>query len=494
MKILNKKLILGVVLSIFVFFSFLVAFSHKQDMTQEDYGVLNTGGGNNNITHNYYKGISEAMYERLQDKYGATKSLIRNFIKTLKKENVSPADFEKKLEEIAQHYQALVQRLESFTPQDPETNKLKEAAQAALKKGEYDKAEKLLNKASDRDKAVADQLEKEMEKMQAAFTQRRLSAAAGKASNGDLQMTQLKYAGAAAYFEEAVNLVPDREEEVLIDYLNQAGTAYQDAGLYAQAQPLLEKSLTLREQLFSEDDIKIASALNNLATLYDFMGDYEQALPLYQRSLKIKEKVLGSQHPSVATTLKNLARLYELMGDYGQAFPLYNQVLEIATKILDNQQHPHSSIILANLASVCDMIGEQALPLYQKILEIRKKVLGSQHPLVTITLNDLAGLYKSMGEYEQALPLYQQALKIQEKVLGSQHPNIITTLNNLAGLYYSMKNYGQAQIVLQRSMNITKNKFKLGIDYPALQETRAYQQCVKNTLKTKLFPHLQFFK
>ena len=61
--------------------------------------------------------------------------------------------------------------------------------------------------------------------------------------------------------------------------------------------------------------------------------------------------------------------------------------------------------------------------MYEEILQILEAKLGPEHPdVVTLTLNNLATLYKSMGDYEKALPLYQRALEISEKVLGPQHP------------------------------------------------------------------------
>ena len=57
----------------------------------------------------------------------------------------------------------------------------------------------------------------------------------------------------------------------------------------------------------------MATGLNNLAALYDSQGRYSEAEPLYQRSLTMREKVLGPEHPSVAASLNNLAGFY-----YGQ--------------------------------------------------------------------------------------------------------------------------------------------------------------------------------
>jgi tetratricopeptide (TPR) repeat protein len=49
-----------------------------------------------------------------------------------------------------------------------------------------------------------------------------------------------------------------------------------------------------------------------------------------------------------------------------------------------------------------------------------------------------------MGDYEKPLLFYQKALEIIEKVLGPQHPYDSSTLNNLAGLYESMGDHEKA--------------------------------------------------
>jgi hypothetical protein len=45
--------------------------------------------------------------------------------------------------------------------------------------------------------------------------------------------------------------------------------------------------------------------------VYRTQGQYAQAGPLYQRALAIKEKALGPEAPLVATSLNNLAALYD---------------------------------------------------------------------------------------------------------------------------------------------------------------------------------------
>ncbi len=69
----------------------------------------------------------------------------------------------------------------------------------------------------------------------------------------------------------------------------------------------------------------MAASFNNLALLYNDQGLYAEAEPLYQRSLAIWEKALGPEHPQVATSLNNLALLYDAQGKYAEAEPLYKR-------------------------------------------------------------------------------------------------------------------------------------------------------------------------
>ena len=55
----------------------------------------------------------------------------------------------------------------------------------------------------------------------------------------------------------------------------------------------------------------VATVLNNLGQVAKVQGRYAKAEPLIKRSLAIREKVLGPDHPDVARSLNNLAELYD---------------------------------------------------------------------------------------------------------------------------------------------------------------------------------------
>src|SRR6202048_5261770 len=82
--------------------------------------------------------------------------------------------------------------------------------------------------------------------------------------------------------------------------LNKKVIELTNAGRYADAIPIAQQVLAIREKALGRDHPDVATALNNLAALYKSQGRYADAEPLYQRSLTIREKALGRDDPDVA--------------------------------------------------------------------------------------------------------------------------------------------------------------------------------------------------
>src|ERR1700712_4664905 len=82
------------------------------------------------------------------------------------------------------------------------------------------------------------------------------------------------------------------------------------AGKYAEALPLAQKSLALRENELGPDHANVAMPLNDLGTIHYNLGQYAVAELLYKRALAIREKTLGADHAEVAMILNDLGELY----------------------------------------------------------------------------------------------------------------------------------------------------------------------------------------
>lgn len=59
-----------------------------------------------------------------------------------------------------------------------------------------------------------------------------------------------------------------------------------------------------------------------------------------------------------------------------------------------------------------------------KVLQIREKCLGKEHLEVAQSLNNIAVLLKTVGNYEEAESLYKRSIAIKEKALGQNHPQV----------------------------------------------------------------------
>jgi tetratricopeptide (TPR) repeat protein len=253
-------------------------------------------------------GISKAQYRRLAEELGVTHAALKSFFTILERAQVPPEDLDRTFRQIAASYKELQAKLQRVASDDPAIVALKSDAREALEAGEYARAEVLLNDASAKDLEVAQEL-------QETAATRLCSAAASRAANGDLNMTQLAYAKAAAYYRQAVEVlesVPTARQE-LAEYLSAWGLASYRAGEYPAVTMPWQRALAIREEVLGAKHPDVATSLNHLALLYDDQGRYAEAEPLYQRALAIHEEVLGPAHPQVATVRENYAALREAM-------------------------------------------------------------------------------------------------------------------------------------------------------------------------------------
>ena len=110
------------------------------------------------------------------------------------------------------------------------------------------------------------------------------------------------------------------------------------------------------------------------------------------------------------------------------------------------ERHPDTLTSMNNLAYLYQSQGdyEQALPLYQKANTLSMEVLGERHPDTLRSMNNLALLYDSQGDYEQALPLYLKANTLSMEVLGDRHPKTLISLSNLAAFFVTTQDENMA--------------------------------------------------
>jgi CHAT domain-containing protein/Tfp pilus assembly protein PilF len=279
-----------------------------------------------------------------------------------------------------------------------------------------------------------------------------------------------KYADATPLAERALAirekaLGPD--DPTVARDLNNLALLLQATNRLTEAEPLFHRALTIIEKSYGPDHPIVATGLNNLAELLRATNRLTDAEPLYRRALKIFEKSYGPDHPTVATNLNNLALLLQATNRLAEAEPLMRRALAIH-ETSSGPDHPAVAIDLNNLALLLQTTGRlaEAEPLYRRALIIDERSYGPDHPTVARDLNNLALLLQATNRLAEAEPLFRRALTIQEKSYGPNHPTVATDLNNLAELLRATNRLADAEPLYRRALAIDENSY--GPDHPTV--------------------------
>ena len=128
--------------------------------------------------------------------------------------------------------------------------------------------------------------------------------------------------------------------------------------------------------------------------------------------------------------------------------------------------HPHVSVSLNNLAGLLRMQGdnEAAKPLYERALGINERAFGEDSIKLATLLGNLAGALADLGDLDGALALQERALALRVRAFGPASTDVAVTLHNLAGVLRDLGRYDEVQPMLERALEIDEQA--LGADHP----------------------------
>lgn len=111
-----------------------------------------------------------------------------------------------------------------------------------------------------------------------------------------------------------------------------------------------------------------------------------------------------------------------------------------------------------NIAEVYRPLGqyEEALNLHQSALATRDSLLDAQHPSIGDSYHNTANTLYNLGQFEEALKYHEKALAIRESSPDSQKYRLAYSYNNIALSYRGMKQYQKALDYHQKALAIRK--------------------------------------
>ncbi|HTE34427.1 MAG TPA: CHAT domain-containing tetratricopeptide repeat protein [Chryseolinea sp.] len=264
-------------------------------------------------------------------------------------------------------------------------------------------------------------------------------------------------------------------DENYLTIINDLGLAYAKTGDYANAEKLLNKTISIKTELGTGSSTDLSRTLLNLATVHGDQGHVEQAEQIYKRVIA---GGLSQSDPDVYTqAVNNLIALYETNNMNKKALSLADAQSAQFSKtnelpLLGFELHVTRGRLLRKLGqydraqTVLDSLGRELAARkddnlstiqIQRLQEIGLldfetglfhnaeknllqafRLLKSQQPvnnaMLTELLNNLASVYEKIGLQEKAQIYYQDALALCVQTHGENSLYALTLQSNIAGI------------------------------------------------------------
>lgn len=215
---------------------------------------------------------------------------------------------------MAELYLAQKTLLMQFSSEDPEVASLLRLARQALEIPDFSLAEEILNEASQQDQQAAQNLPQ-------SATTRLTSAAIAQNTNGNLQVVQLSFVKAQAYYRKALTLLPSSNKEYRGNVLVNLANAIAQGGIGIEGENI-------------QNSLRDAVATYRLALTLLTEEEFPQQWASTQRSLGIALSQHGER-----TTGAESTRLHQA------AETAYREALTVYTK----EQFPQDSALTQGL-------------------------------------------------------------------------------------------------------------------------------------------------
>ncbi len=272
----------------------------------------------------------------------------------------------------------------------------------------------------------------------------------GVAMGEDPTASELLQAGA-----ERIDALAD-QPATQAAFMETIGRVYTVLGRIDRAEPLLERSLAIRETHSGRDALALATGLQRVAELRDVAGRYDDAEPLIRRAVEILERAPGDG-PELASSLNVLGNVLWHQGRMEDAEAVHRRALEMRERTLAGD-HPELAASLHNLGALRYLAGDlaEAERLYRRSIEIEEAAHGPDGYQLATSLHTLAIVYQDQQRFEEALALERRALAIRERVLGPDHWHVALSLTTLGNIQRELGRPATAEPLIRRAIEVAE--------------------------------------
>ena len=264
---------------------------------------------------------------------------------------------------------------------------------------------------------------------------------------GYIQYRNIELGKSLATFQECLQLLQNSSNKAEVAAtLNCIGVLYfhLPKADTTSAMQNFNKALTIRKQIYGNENIHVATTLNNIGRVRYIKGEYDLALKNYLEALRLRRLLLGNDHLDIAATVYNAGQTFHQLGLSERALQCYREFLKITIPQV-GREHRDVAIMLKCMAQIHheQKAYDEALSLYNEALSVGRAALG-MHAEVASVLNKIGNLHYECGDLDAALDTYKQGLEVERSVLDRLHPNISVTLTNIGQIYKQRGEYTSA--------------------------------------------------
>jgi tetratricopeptide (TPR) repeat protein len=269
---------------------------------------------------------------------------------------------------------------------------------------------------------------------------------------GTIHLRAGRYAEAVVYHAMAATLVdadPEAEPLLVAAALVNLAASYNQLGAPAQAEPLLERALSIEEGVLGPHHPELASTLIDLGNAVYARGELQRCRALYERAIVLLEATKPDA-AELGMALSNFAAVVGAQGDDAEALRRQRQALALFERTL-GPNHLYVATTLGNIASrepPADAMRsiERAIAIYESH--------DPEHPGIGYAFNELADLHNTAGRSDLALAPAKRALAVREKKLGASHPDVAWSLHVLGDTLLAVGRVEEAIPKLERALAI----------------------------------------
>ena len=258
------------------------------------------------------------------------------------------------------------------------------------------------------------------------------------------------------------------ESDEYIKALNELGGTLKYVGYYDEAENNLKRSLEIIKKKYGDNNLAYATSLLNLTEVYRFAQKLNLLEENYKKIVKIYQGNSADNSFSYAGLCNNFGLYYQNIGDMKSAYNLHLKSLDILKNYDSEEYLLEYAVTLSNLFNPCYQLGmkEKAVEYLNKAIDIFEKNVGTEHPLYSASLNNMAIYYYNERELNKAIEFFERAAEISKKTMGVNSDNYKNILSNIEFIKEELaKNGNDTKLKNAKNSSDEKNSIICSTDF-----------------------------